>query len=402
MAFAPRADSVWWASVAAGAVYFLTALVVIARRISFERQRLLLDRIEAGLASAPAGQEAAAAVAGAAPLSLLWAIGSDASIARRVHLSVAEALVLRVGAPALEAIVRQNRRRGSRRTAALRALALTRAGASWRLLRLTLDDSSREVVGATVALLGEIEDRRAGELLVEALTAGRYPRSRVATALEGSAEDISDLLVPLLSSDDAHVRYWGTMLIRRYDVPGVSSLIGTLTRDPHPMVRKAALHSLGRMRTAEAVEAARRSLEDPVPYVRAYAVRAIAALGVRATLTSVLPLLADRDWWVRTAVKEALERAGEDIEHAVIPYLSHPDPFARNGAAEVLQNTGGFERLLTLEANGPSDPQRLRLLERLAEAGGLRMWDGVLLRLDPAAQGRARALLTAAHLEAGR
>ncbi|MEP6592803.1 MAG: hypothetical protein ABJC51_03880, partial [Acidobacteriota bacterium] len=79
---------------------------------------------------------------------------------------------------------------------------------------------------------------------------------------------------------------------------------------------------------------------------------------------------------------------------------SHPDAFARNGAAEVLQNTGGFERLLTLEASGPSDPQRLVLLEKLASAGGLRMSDGVLQRLPPSAQLRARALLTTVRLSA--
>ncbi|MEO8519733.1 MAG: HEAT repeat domain-containing protein [Acidobacteriota bacterium] len=395
-----RAASIWWASVAAGALYALTALVVIVRRLGFERQRQVLDAVEAGLAAGAAGQDALAAAVASAPLTLLWALGSDASVPRSVHQIIAAALVHRLGPDRLAAVVDRASARSARRIAALRALALTRQVDSWRLLRAALNGSSREVAGATVALLGELEDRRASELLVEALTTGRYPRSRVATALESSAEDIGDLLVPLLSSDDAHVRYWSAMLIRRHDLPGMSGLIEALTTDSNPMVRKAGLYALGRMGTARAAETARRCLGDPVPYVRAYAVRAIAALGVRATLTSVIPLLADRDWWVRTAVKEALERAGADIEHAVIPYLSHPDAFARNGAAEVLQNTGGFERLLTLEASGPSDPQRLVLLEKLASAGGLRMSDGVLQRLPPSAQRRARALLTTVRLSA--
>ncbi len=400
MPAALRAEAIWWASVVAGAFYVLTAAVVVIRRRGFERQRRLLDRIDAGLAGGNAGQESLAAVVRAAPLAALWALGSDSSIPRRVHQVVAEALVQRHGADALGAIVSRGRGRGHRRIAALRALALTNAADGWRLLRLALADPRREVVGATVTLLGELEDRRAGELLVDALKTGRYPRSRVATALESSADEIGDLLVPLLSSSDPHVRYWSAMLIRRYDLPGMGGLIEALTADPNPMVRKAGLYALGRMRTAWAAETARRCLADPVPYVRAYAVRAIAALGVRATLTAVIPLLADRDWWVRTAVKEALERAGEDIEHAVIPYLSHADAFARNGAAEVLQNTGGFERLLTTEATGPSDPQRLILLEKLASAGGLRMSDGVLQRLPPSARERARALLASVRLSA--
>lgn len=201
-----RAESIWWTSLAAGVLYALTALVVIVRRLGFERQRRLLDAVEAGLAAGAAGQDALAAAVAAAPLTLLWALGSDASVPRRVHQIIAEALVHRLGPDRLAAVVVRGRARGARRIAALRALALTRQAESWRLLRTALNGSSREVAGATVALLGELEDRRAGELLVEALTTGRYPRSRVATALESSAEDIGDLLVPLLSSDDAHVR----------------------------------------------------------------------------------------------------------------------------------------------------------------------------------------------------
>ena len=74
-------------------------------------------------------------------------------------------------------------------------------------------------------------------------------------------------------------------------------------------------------------------------------------------------LLADEQWWVRTAAKDALRGIGTDAVPALLSMLTHADPFARNGAAEVLQDIGFVDSLV---ADGSSSP----LLERIYEAGG--------------------------------
>jgi HEAT repeat protein len=107
----------------------------------------------------------------------------------------------------------------------------------------------------------------------------------------------------------------------------------------------------------------------------------------------VVALLADREWWVRYAAKASLEAMGPEIAAHVVPYLSSPDAFARNGAAEVLQNLGVFERLLVEEANGSSRPGRMQILTLLTRAGGVQMSDVVLDRLAPDARERAGRLL---------
>lgn len=394
-----RTEWIWWASVVAGLAYLLTAGVVISSRLGFERRRRVLARVERHLANGVAGRRAAVAALASAPLSHLWSLGADASMPRPVHHAVADALLRRVGAGRLLEAAAHQARRGSRRIAALRVLALTGAPDTWRVLALALSDADGLALAATISLLGELEDPRAGDLLVEALKAGRYPRSRIATAIERSPVNTRHLLVPLLAATDAGIRFWGPMLLTRYPTtPEVTGRLEALASDADPMVRKSALYALARMSGAGTALVAVRALQDPVPFVRAYAVRALGALGAVAHLPALTPLLADRDWWVRSAVKEALAAAGPAVESALIPYLSHPDSFARNGAAEVLQNTGGFERLLMIEARGPSDPRRLVLLEMLASAGGLRMWDGVLLRLPPEAQTRAREILRTIQL----
>lgn len=402
MPFTIRPEWVWWAIAVLGGAYLLSASVVILRRLVFERQRRLLERLEVCFADASHGRERAVAAVAAAPASLLWTLAADSSIPRRVHQLVAESLVRRQGAPALSALASRTNARGARRIAALRALALTGAADTWALLRATLVDASTEVVAATVSLLTEMGDRRAAALLIDLLISGSHPRSRVATALESFSADIWDLLVPLLTADNAIVRYWGTMLLRNHPAgPGTLERLEALAGDADPMVRKAALYALARLGGAETSPVAVRCLADPVPYVRAYAVRALAAWTVPGNLGPIVPLLADRDWWVRSAVKEALAAAGESMEPALLPYLTHPDPFARNGAAEVLQNTGGFERLVLREAAGRPDPARRSLIGTLADAGGVRMWESVLTRLPEHARERAREILTAVRLSAG-
>jgi hypothetical protein len=97
--------------------------------------------------------------------------------------------------------------------------------------------------------------------------------------------------------------------------------------------------------------------------------------------------------------KQSLVRLGRGPATALVAYLSHPDRFARNSAAEVLQDVGEFERLLLLETEGTSDPVRLETLRRLAAAGGTGMCDAVVARLPVDARDRGETILAGLALE---
>ena len=64
----------------------------------------------------------------------------------------------------------------------------------------------------------------------------------------------------------------------------------------------------------------------------------------------------------------------------------------------MLQNLGVFEQLVEQEALGAATIEHLRICELLARAGGVPMWDTVILRLSPEAQGRARQILASMKL----
>ncbi len=172
---------VWWAAALTGGLYLLTALFVIVSRLRFERQRRLIALVESLLAGAAkpgaAGLNRHRAIVAltSAPVSILWRIAADSSIPNGIHQLVARSLVVRVGTRRLcELAGEQGDAGGLHRIAALRALAHTDAADAWRLLALALTDDNPEVVGATISLLGELDDWRGAVLLVDALRAGRY------------------------------------------------------------------------------------------------------------------------------------------------------------------------------------------------------------------------------------
>ena len=102
------------------------------------------------------------------------------------------------------------------RIAALRILARGDVDAALPLLAAAVSEVDADLASAALATLGEIGDRRAAVILVQALRDGAGPRSRIATQLDEFPLDIGGMLLPLLGDWDANVRYWAVKLLSRY------------------------------------------------------------------------------------------------------------------------------------------------------------------------------------------
>jgi HEAT repeat protein len=281
-----------------------------------------------------------------------------------------------------------------RRIAALHILCRSGHADLVPVLRRALLDDDRDVAGAAVSLLGAVPEPEAAALLVTALRQRLYPQSRVAARLDRFPLEVAEVIAPLIVDADPAARFWGATLLARYGArPGVASALAQLRADPDPSVRKAAIESLGRVGGRAAEETARRLLRDPVWFVRAHAARALGDLGRRDLAGEVAPLLADEQWWVRAAAKDALQAMGPAAAPAVAAMLDHHDRFARNGAAEVLQNLGVLDDLATRAAAGGEGRDDLALLRKAAAAGGTVLAETIVARSSPAVSGRIRALL---------
>lgn len=259
-----------------------------------------------------------------------------------------------------------------RRVAALRTLAMSKHPRSRALLRRALGDTDRDVASAGVKVLGDLGALWAGEQLVQALREDRYQRSRIATQVERFLPDLGGSLVPLLGDPEPAVRFWGATLLSSCPALALQQLIA-LTTDADASVRSAAIKTLSIRRELAGLGAIRKRLDDECWFVRVHACRAVGALGTMDEAPLLARSLRDPWWWVRTGAKDALRDFGPAVAGAVIPYLADEDTFARNGAAEVLQDVGFLDALGTTGADG-------RLRERIFAAGGPAMRNAARLR----------------------
>jgi hypothetical protein len=273
--------------------------------------------------------------------------GVDAAILsrrrlRRVALGPARAAA---GVAAAELVRRDAGRlrwaaaRGRRgpRLRALVVLARGRDAGACEAVRAVFESGAGVATTDLLRLARELAPEDGDRLLLEALVAGRHLRSRTATELEPRTTRLHRDLVALTGDDDPELRYWAVSLLRlEQDDPAVADAVRARAADGSPSVRAAVAEALGFLPPGAARPLLRALLADPVYYVRAHAARAVGQTDDGELANELEPLLADRNWWVRAAAKEGLAALGERGLAVAVAALDHPDPFARDGALEIV------------------------------------------------------------------
>ena len=326
------------------------------------------------------------------PARTIYRMAGDDELPAWVREECARMALAVIGLPQMlrDATPHRGARRKWRRISALHVLLHARPSAIHALLRAALADPDADVASAAATVLQRIGDERAAQILIEGLRTSRLPASRIAARLERLTIPLDQLLRPVLADERPEMRYWAATLLRdHHDEDGLAAAIMPLVDDDDAPVRKAALMTLGAMVPLGVARVATRRLTDPAPFVRSAAVRALAQAGERtpdrarrkAIAASVCPLLADREWTVRAAAKDALVRLGPGVWREVAAELSSSDGFARNGAAEVLQNLGVLDWTLRGIASGahPTD-EAVDVLRRALHEGGVAMSRAAALR----------------------
>jgi HEAT repeats len=229
----------------------------------------------------------------------------------------------------------RSRRAVSRGRAALLTARLGFVG-SERMIAPLMTDPDPDVRAAACQALAWCASEDGAEALLDALREGHVEPDRVVERVTAEWA-VRPLLRALRQPDFAHSRPW------------ISEALG-LTQDPRaeaPLVRLLgrgseeeriracrALWRLARVTSSAALIAA---LSDPSAGVRAQAARALGALREPRSVEALAPLLADRSWWVRARAAEALRAVGpEGVDALRWCARAHPDPFARERAAEML------------------------------------------------------------------
>ena len=372
---------------------------VVADRVRYDRHQRRLLEIEKllsdpALAALAPVQRASAVreMVARLPAHEVYRMTSDADLPAWVREVCARGSLDHLGLDRVlrDATPHRGTRRKWQRISALHALTFARPDAIHALLRAALADADADVASAAATLLQQLGDRRAAEILIGGLRAARLPASRIASRLERFEISLDELLLPLLTDARPELRYWGAMLLRHsYNRPVLVSALVPLVDDVDAPVRKAALLTLAEMHVDRLVPLATRRLNDEAPFVRSAAIHALAQAAERtpdrdrrkAIGSSIAPALGDREWSVRTAAKDAFQRLGPSAWREVASQLASTDRFARNGAAEVLQNLGVLDWTLRGIASGvrPTD-EAMDVLRLALREGGLAMADAAAQR----------------------
>jgi HEAT repeat protein len=400
------------------ALWLVLSVWVVIDRVFHDRRRRQLGIIQRSLSDPRLGElsyaERSAFVRqflDKVPARMVYRMSGDDQLPAWVREECARMALAAIGLPQMlrDATPHRGARRKWRRISALHVLLHARPSAIHALLRAALGDADADVASAAATVLQRIGDERAAQILIEGLRTSRLPASRIAARLERFTIPLDRLLRPMLADERAEMRYWAATLLREHhDESGLATAIMPLVDDHDAPVRKAALLTLGAMQPLGVARVATRRLADPAPFVRSAAIRALAQAGERspdrarrkAIASSICPLLADREWTVRAAAKDALVRLGPGAWREVAAELSSTDGFARNGAAEVLQNLGVLDWTLRGIASGahPTD-EAVDVLRRALHEGGVAMSRAAALRSKDEPIGGVDDLLRTLRLE---
>jgi hypothetical protein len=250
-----------------------------------------------------------------------------------------------------------------------------------------LDDALRSgepmLAGAAMRLLIRLNEYQGAARLVQALEDGAGSRARLAAALDRLTVPRWDLLQRLLRHRDAQVRAWGARLAGRHGTQALAADLRTLATDTDGLVRRAAVEALGVLADPCDRALIRSRFRDAVPMVRAHAARAAAGFADAEMAGALTDLLADREWIVRAASREALQRMGAVAQSSLVRALWHHDPFAANSAAEVLHRTGAITAIARCVIETPLlASQAAETLSRYAEVAGPHLCQALLAAFD--------------------
>jgi len=182
-----------------------------------------------------------------------------------------------------------------------------------KTLMITLDDDSVWVRRACVVALGQIGDERAIPPLVNRLLDppnSEWPeelRDAIAKALGAIGELALQTLIYALDDPDPWVKCAAARALGHIGDPSAIAPLSDLTKSEHSVVRSAATQALAQIVDVRAVRAALAASEAPRTFWKLMALKEIG----ESTRDQLQELLDDPDAHIRAQAAEVLSRLGE-------------------------------------------------------------------------------------------
>jgi HEAT repeat protein len=240
------------------------------------------------------------------------------------------------------------------------------------ILKKSICSKEGDVAYFSMLSLGRIKTAGSAKILMDAIRMHVSSGYEVASIVETFPATVADDLIDIAENGDPTVRFWAIRIIGRFKPKKYIKRICGLTHDDLPDIRAAACECLGELADVSTKDVIKQRLADTVWFVRMHAVRAIAEIAKEDCIPDVSSLLMrDTNWYVKRAVKEAMEKY---VDKA-IPYIrkafASEDLDARKDCVEIIEVAGYlkkmFDDILSGEETGKEDP--MALLKGMIEVG---------------------------------
>jgi HEAT repeat protein len=259
-----------------------------------------------------------------------------------------------------------------------------------------LSDGKEEVREAALYALGRIGTAEALEVMLKALDLGdRWTQEKVAETVEEAGDQSRQLLAELLRDRNPVRRTFAAEVMGRVGGSEEATYLEEALTDEEVDVRARAADSLGKMRNHPSRAYLIEALEDQDWRVRSQVVKALGMIGDEADAPRLVQALRDPEWWVRNNAAFALKEMGEAGEGPLVKALWDEDRFARETAAQALEESSLVERIVEDMRGTKHNPEGERIIHRLAEIGCVGTISQVLTDLsDQDVKARLASLLS--------
>jgi len=184
-----------------------------------------------------------------------------------------------------------------------------------------------------------------------------------------SSEPVRDTLLRFTKDPHKLVRQAAVEGLAGLKIPVPAGEIAGLLRDPDLMVQTKAIETMIKINDPRSVRQLLEILQDESEHARRAAVEVLNAIGDASAIKDLLEAMKDQDWWVRVRAADALGAiGGPKVIDAVLALLDDQDEFMRRCAVEILNTTKdprAFQRLIAA-LEDPDWWVRERALDALA------------------------------------
>jgi HEAT repeat protein len=299
----------------------------------------------------------------------------DAIIDLRNLVTGAEVRKLAVIANRYELIDRQSKRLRSRFPLSRRlraAVSLAELGneASAATLMSHLDDPEPEIRIQAARGLARIGHTPAIDRIVDRLEVeDAWVRARFGDSLASFGSNASQPLMAYVRVN--HQTGHTEAVVQALTTLGVigdhgvgPQLADVLAETTNPEIQIAVVDALGWVGGSHVLDSVVGAMHSPDWRVRAKAATAIGMIGDSSAADELAHALQDQAWWVRrnSAGALAMMRDGVPLLYRA---LTSPDAFARDAAAEALEDIGELAKARAAHATGEASNDQLRLLRHM-------------------------------------